>query len=90
MIQHIVMFKFKETACGKTKAENLEEAAALTEQYGIIKAAVAQQAIPECNIVFISGEEMKTMASGFYEVLLEADPTAVGGQLPGDDFYYEG
>ena len=73
-----------------TDAENLEEAAALTEQYGIIKAAVAQQAIPECNIVFISGEEMKTMASGFYEVLLEADPTAVGGQLPGDDFYYEG
>ncbi len=73
-----------------TDAENLEEAAALTEQYGIIKAAVAQQAIPECNIVFISGEEMKTMASGFYEVLLEADPTAEGGQLPGDDFYYEG
>ena len=26
MIQHIVMFKFQETACGKTKAENLEEA----------------------------------------------------------------
>lgn len=26
MIQHIVMFKFKESANGKTKAENLEEA----------------------------------------------------------------
>ena len=26
MIQHIVMFKFKETANGKTKAENLVEA----------------------------------------------------------------
>lgn len=26
MIQHIVMFKFKETAQGKTKAENLREA----------------------------------------------------------------
>ena len=26
MIQHIVMFKFKETANGKTKAENLREA----------------------------------------------------------------
>lgn len=26
MIQHIVMFKFKETANGKTKAENLKEA----------------------------------------------------------------
>lgn len=28
MIQHIVMFKFKETANGKTKAENLAEAKA--------------------------------------------------------------
>ena len=28
MIQHIVMFKFKETANGKTKAENLAEARA--------------------------------------------------------------
>lgn len=28
MIQHIVMFKFKETAHGKTKAENLKEAKA--------------------------------------------------------------
>lgn len=28
MIQHIVMFKFKETANGKTKAENLREAKA--------------------------------------------------------------
>lgn len=28
MIQHIVMFKFKETANGKTKAENLQEAKA--------------------------------------------------------------
>lgn len=26
MIRHIVMFKFKETACGKTKAENLRAA----------------------------------------------------------------
>ena len=28
MIQHIVMFKFLETACGRTKAENLAEAKA--------------------------------------------------------------
>lgn len=28
MIRHIVMFKFKESANGKTKAENLEEARA--------------------------------------------------------------
>ncbi len=69
---------------------NLEQAAALIEKNDIIKAAVAQKALPQCNIVSISGEQMKQKASGFYQVLLEADPASVGGQLPGDDFYYQG
>ena len=40
--------------------ENPAEAAAIIEQNGIAKAAVAEQAIPKCNIVFISGNEMRT------------------------------
>lgn len=69
---------------------NLEAAAALTEKYDIIKAAVAQKAIPACNIVFITGDEMQAMAAGFYDVLSQADPSAIGGKLPADDFYYKG
>ena len=70
---------------------NLEQAGALAEKYGIIaKAAMAQKAIPECNIVFIAGEEMKSQVAGFFQVLFEADPQSVGGQVPDEGIYYLG
>ena len=68
--------------------ENPAEAATIIEQNGIAKAAVAEQAIPKCNIVFISGNEMRTKVEGFLEILFDMNPKAVGGALPGDDFYY--
>ena len=68
--------------------ENPAEAAAIIEQNDIAKAAVAEQAIPKCNIVFISGNEMRTKVEGFLEILFDMNPKAVGGALPGDDFYY--
>lgn len=65
-----------------------EEAAALIEQYGIVpKAAVAQAAIPQANMVCITGEDMKGIAD-YYQVLFDADPTSIGGAIPGEDFYY--
>lgn len=67
---------------------NVAEAAQLVEKYGIIKAAVAEKAIPKCNIVFIQGAEMKEKLSGYLNVLSEQNPQAVGGALPTDDFYY--
>lgn len=69
--------------------ENVEQAAALIEKYGIVKAAVAQKALPQCNIVCLTGEEMRTAASGYLQVLAELNVKAVGGQLPGEDFYYQ-
>lgn len=67
--------------------ENVEDAAALIEKYDIVPAAVAVKAVPDCNIVFITGDEMKQKLSGYLAVLLEQNPKAVGGKLPGDDFY---
>lgn len=68
---------------------DLEGTAALCESYGIVaKAALAQKALPECNIVFERGEEMKTDLTNYFQVLYDADPTSVGGALPADDFYY--
>lgn len=63
------------------------EAAQLIEKYGIVKAAVAEKAIPYCNIVCITGEAMKQMVTGYFEVLFAQNPKAVGGELPGDDFF---
>lgn len=67
---------------------NVEEAAQLVGQYGIVTEAIALQALPECNIVFIEGSEMKEKLSGYLAVLFEQNAQSVGGALPDDDFYY--
>lgn len=63
-------------------------AAALIGKYDIVPEAVAKKAIPACNIVFISGADMKSKLSGYLQVLFDSDPKSVGGKLPADDFYY--
>ena len=67
---------------------NVEEAAQLVGQYEIVTAEVAQKALPECNIVFIEGDEMKEKLSGYLSVLFEQNPQSVGGALPDDAFYF--
>ena len=68
---------------------NADEASTLIEKHGIVaKAAVAKQALPNCNLTLITGKEMKDNASAYLKVLFDASPAAVGGELPGDAFYY--
>ena len=71
--------------------ENIKDAAVLVEESGIMASApAAEKAIPNCNIVYIDGEDMEKVLNGFYEVLYEAEPKSIGGSLPGKDFYYNG
>ena len=57
--------------------------------YGIVpKAAVAEKALPACNITYMDGADMKQALSGYLDVLYQQDAASVGGALPGDDFYY--
>lgn len=81
--------EYKQSVETVTSEEGLAHAAELAEHYNIIKAAVAEKAIPVCNIVFVEGDEMQQIAGGFLQVLYDANPQAVGGQLPNDDFYYK-
>ena len=67
---------------------NTADAAALIGEYGIVDAAVAEKALPACNIVCITGREMKEKLSGYLQVLCDASADSVGGAMPGDDFYY--
>lgn len=70
---------------------DIPSAAALCEKYGIVPAAaIAEKAIPDCNLTFVTGAEMKTSIDGYFKVLLNADKTSIGGKLPADDFYYTG
>ena len=83
------MEKYKQST--EQTAADPEGTAALCEAFGVVaKAALAQKALPQCNIVFETGDAMKTDLTAYYKVLFDADPTSVGGALPGDDFYYAG
>ena len=68
---------------------DVDATAELVAKYGIIaKAPVAKKALPNCNIVAIAGDEMKTDLAGYLQVLFDANPKSVGGTMPDDDFYY--
>lgn len=68
--------------------EHVEEASAMIEELDIVKAAIAQKALPQCNIVFLNGADMKHALSGYLQILYDQNPQSVGGALPADDFYY--
>ena len=67
---------------------NGDDAAKLIEENNIVPAAVAKKAIPQCNITYIDGSDMKDKLSGYLQVLFEANPKSIGGKMPADDFYY--
>ena len=69
--------------------ENVEEAAELVAGYGFApSSAIAAKAIPQCNLVCITGADMQPAIDGYYSVLYSANPKSVGGSLPDDAFYY--
>lgn len=69
---------------------NVDSAAAMVGEFDIVAEAVAKKAIPYCNIVCIRGAEMKTALKGFFEILYDLNPKALGGQIPDDGIFYEG
>jgi len=68
---------------------NVSEAAQLIEKYDIVKAAVAEKALPYCNISYMEGAEMKASMQVYLNILFEQNPKSVGGKLPEDNFYFE-
>ena len=52
------------------------------------KAAIAKKALPNCNICFISGDDMKPVMNTFCEKIFNYDKTSIGNALPTDSFYY--
>lgn len=51
------------------------------------QAAVAEKAIPKCNIVFVDGEEMARSLDVFFAKLYDINPKAVGGKIPDSKIY---
>ena len=69
--------------------QNPTEAGEMIVAAGIFaQAPVAAKAIPNSNICYIDGTEMKAGLQKFYEVLLATAPASIGNALPAEDFYY--
>ena len=68
--------------------EFVPETAALIGELGIVKAPIAEKALPYCNIVCLTGKDMQEALSAYLQVLYDLNPASVGGALPADSFYY--
>lgn len=85
----IQMFLEDHKESAQYAVDHVDETAELVAAAGIVeKAPIAKKALPYCNIVCMTGQEMKDALSGYLNVLYEQDAKSVGGQLPGDEFYY--
>ncbi len=84
------LYEYGQSIKNITNTDNLDKSADTIAKVGIVAAAgVAKSALPRCNIVFFTGDEMKTKVEGFYKVLFDAQPNSVGGKLPDESFYYK-
>jgi len=69
---------------------NVDDASLLIEKFEIVpNAAVAKKALPNCNIAYIDGDQMKQNVNNLYQVFFDANPASIGGAMPDDGFFYK-
>lgn len=84
-------FLKEHAASVQTANSDLDTTAALVVANEIVGAEpVAKKAIPNCNIVCLTDDKLESNLSAYLKVLYDFDPSSVGGQLPGKDFYFKG
>jgi NitT/TauT family transport system substrate-binding protein len=67
---------------------NPAEAAELIGKYEVLPAQLAKPAIPHCNLRFIPAQQAKPIMEDYLGVLLDFNPSSVGGSLPDEGFYF--
>ena len=73
----------------ETAVTDISGTADLIVKYGIIEnSEVAENAILKCGTTCISGDETAGVLNPYLNALYEINPEFVGGELPGNDFYY--
>ncbi len=65
-----------------------DAAAVIAAQEIVPSEAIAASALPGANIVCITGAQMQSTVEGYYNVLFNYNPQAVGGAVPDAAFYY--
>lgn len=72
-----------------TVKSGTDDAIDLIVNAGILpKAAIAKKALPNCNLCYFAGADMKPVMNAFTQKIFEYDPKSIGGTLPTDSFYY--
>lgn len=73
----------------KYASTNIDEVSTYCETYKIAaNAAIAKKAIPNSNLCYVTGTDMKNNVNAYLKVLFDANSESIGGKLPTDDFYY--
>lgn len=64
-------------------------AAQMVADAGLVPSAeIAARAIPQCNLTYLAGEDMRDAIQGYFSALFSIDPAAIGGSIPDDAFYF--
>ena len=83
------MEEYKASIAYMNDEANLTDAAALVAKYAITaNEKIAAKAIPQCNLTYVDGSEMRDMLEQYYQVLFDANPASIGNTMPYDSFYY--
>lgn len=69
---------------------NMEKTSELLGKYSIIKPEVALKSIPNMNLFYMDKEELRDTMTNYLTILSSANPQSIGGQIPGEDFFYLG
>lgn len=67
---------------------SVDVVATYIEESDIMPAAVAAKAIPNIRFRFETGEKMKELCDGMFDMLFVINPQSIGGALPTADIYY--
>jgi len=66
---------------------NPAAAAELIERHGILTAALAEPAIPNCSLIYIDAVDARSSIEAYLSVLGGYAPASIGGSLPDEAFY---
>ena len=67
-----------------------------TASKAIVSAGIAaseslvKNALPRCNIVYLTGSEMESSLNKFWKSLFDIIPSSIGGSVPTDEIFYHG
>ncbi|HBH12780.1 MAG: Putative lipoprotein [Clostridiales bacterium 38_11] len=69
---------------------NTKEAGILIAKHGILPSSnLAESAIPASAIVYQSAQDSKADIDNFLQILMDYNPSAIGGKLPDESFYFK-